>query len=398
MHIVYISREYPPSLRGGGIATYIKIMAEEFAARGERVTVIAASDDTSKDSDEIIHGVRVVRLSGGDFCIKEAEPNSGSLSKLRFIYRFKSYRKKIRNFIDTLENVDIIEVAEYGAEGLFLNGINIPVVYRLHTPALLDHIRFNKQKINKSNFLYYYSGLKELRILKNQALYITSCSTSLKEWCEKWVGIEADKIKVIYNPLQPDFISKEDYCKHEQASIFFAGTICDWKGAGDLVEACEILLSRGIKIQLKMAGKVGAFGEMLKHKYKNHDWLNILGKIPQNQLKQLYRSSDVVCFPSWWENMPMVCIEAMALGCIVIGSHSGGMSEIIEDGRSGFLLPPKQPSLWADKIIKVFNMTEKNRLKISNEAKQRVHDVFNLNNIADQTYNYYQFVINDYKR
>ena len=49
----------------------------------------------------------------------------------------------------------------------------------------------------------------------------------------------------------------------------------------------------------------------------------------------------------------MVCIEAMAQGAIVIGSNSGGMSEIMEDGRSGFLLPPKQPDLWANKILEI---------------------------------------------
>ena len=94
----------------------------------------------------------------------------------------------------------------------------------------------------------------------------------------------------------------------------------------------------------------------------------------------------------------MVCIEAMAQGAIVIGSNSGGMSEIIEDGRSGFLLPPKQPDLWANKILEIIQMTTEQRLKISNEAKQRISNVFSLNKIIDQTYNYYQFVISDYKR
>ncbi len=395
MHIVYVSREYPPSHRGGGISTYLKIMAEGFAARGHRVTVIAASDDTRLKSDSIINGVRVIRLNGGDFLIKESEPESGFADKFRFLYRFHSYRKKIREVIDRLDNVDIIEVAEFGAEGLYLNGLECPVVYRLHTPALLDHKNFSLQKLNPSNFLYYYSGRKELQVLRKNAKYITSCSTSLKQWVERYVSPNAKEIKVIYNPLQKDFIKDASINPNvaESNNVFFAGTICDWKGAEDLIKACKILNDSGTGVKLKMAGKVGAYGESLKAKYASAPWLQILGKLPQEELKELYSTSSVVCFPSWWENMPMVCIEAMAQGAIVIGSNSGGMAEIIEDGKSGFLLPPKQPDLWAKKIKEAIELPDEARDSISDEAVRRIKDVFSLEKILDETESYYKSII-----
>ena len=65
MHICFVCREYPPSLRGGGIASYIKEVAHGLHDAGHRVTVIAASDDTRLSSDEDDEGVRVIRLSGG---------------------------------------------------------------------------------------------------------------------------------------------------------------------------------------------------------------------------------------------------------------------------------------------------------------------------------------------
>lgn len=395
MHIVYVSREYPPSHRGGGISTYLKIMAEGFAARGHRVTVIAASDDTRLKSDSIINGVRVIRLNGGDFLIKESEPESGFADKFRFLYRFHSYRKKIREVIDRLDNVDIIEVAEFGAEGLYLNGLECPVLYRLHTPALLDHKNFSLQKLNLSNFLYYYSGRKELQVLRKNAKYITSCSTSLKQWVERYVSPNAKEIKVIYNPLQKDFIKDASINPNvaESNNVFFAGTICDWKGAEDLIKACKILNDSGTGVKLKMAGKVGAYGENLKAQYASESWLQILGKLPQEELKELYSTSSVVCFPSWWENMPMVCIEAMAQGAIVIGSNSGGMAEIIEDGKSGFLLPPKNPALWAEKIKEAMKLPQDVRNSISKEAITRIKDVFSLEKILDETESYYKSLI-----
>lgn len=395
MHIVYVSREYSPSHRGGGIASYLRIMAEGFAARGHQVTVVAASDDTRHESDEIVNGVRVFRLPGGDFCIKESEPDAGFMAKFRFLTRFHSYRKSIRDILLSLDNVDIIEVAEYGAEGLYINGLGIPVVYRLHTPALMDHKNFSLQQINAHNFLYFYSGRKELQILKNKAKHITSCSTSLKEWTGLYVGLDTKDIKVIYNPI-PDIFFKATSDLPREISrnvVFFAGTICDWKGAGDLAESCRILNDQGLGITLKMAGKTGGFAQNLKNNYKTFSWLQILGKLPQEELKTLYSTSSVVCFPSWWENMPMVCIEAMAQGAIVIGSNSGGMAEIIEDGKSGFLLPPKQPALWAKKIKEIISLPDNKHRAISTEAIKRIKKVFSLAKILDQTESYFNSII-----
>ena len=92
MHICFVCREYPPSLRGGGIASYIKDMSHGLHDAGHRVTVIAASDNTNLASDEDDDGVRVIRLSGGDFFIPEAEKGS-KIKKLRTLTRFYSYIK-----------------------------------------------------------------------------------------------------------------------------------------------------------------------------------------------------------------------------------------------------------------------------------------------------------------
>lgn len=48
MHIVYVSREYPPAIRMGGIASYVREIAETMVKRGHNVTVIAANDNTKQ--------------------------------------------------------------------------------------------------------------------------------------------------------------------------------------------------------------------------------------------------------------------------------------------------------------------------------------------------------------
>lgn len=403
MHICFVCREYPPSLRGGGIASYIKEMAHGLHDAGHRVTVIAASDDTRLCSDEDDEGVRVIRLSGGDFLIPKVEGNS-LLKKFRMFYRFYSYRKRIREMILSLGDVDVIEVPEYGAEGYFLNDIGIPVITRLHTPMLLNHYHFSLQKLSKANWQYFWQGSKELKVMK-EARYITSCSTSLKEWSQKFLGIHSDKIKVIYNPILSERWSSNSSLnaaaeKDGKKHILFVGTVCDWKGCGDLAEACKLLVDSGAMgdFYLDLVGKTGAFADALQAKYGNESWFHLIGKLPREEVMRRYAEADVVCFPSWWENMPMVCIEAMLSGAVVIGSNSGGMSEIIEDGKSGFLLSPKNPKAWAEKIKEVCALSDERKNEMRKNAHERIMRCFDMDVIIPQMVDYYHHVIANYKR
>ena len=116
MHICFVCREYPPSLRGGGIASYIKEISHGLHEAGHEVTVICASDDTRKEEQYDDDGVHVIRLKGGDFVIPQVE-HVTLLKKFRTFYRFFSYRRRIAETIRQLKDVDIIEVPEYGAEG-----------------------------------------------------------------------------------------------------------------------------------------------------------------------------------------------------------------------------------------------------------------------------------------
>lgn len=148
MHIVYISQEFPPSQRAGGIASYVKEIADGMIRLGHQVTIVTASDDTRISSDTVEDGIRVLRLSGGAFFVPSAEGGS-KMKKLRIIYRFHSYRRKVMKTIKKLKDIDIIEVADYGAEGLYLEKINVPIILRLHTPSLFHRGKGRRGSVAK---------------------------------------------------------------------------------------------------------------------------------------------------------------------------------------------------------------------------------------------------------
>ena len=395
MHIVYVCREYPPTLRGGGIATYIRLIAQGLVERGNKVTVICASDDTRISSDYSDRGVRVIRLSGGDFILPSVESPS-LLKRFRFIYRFDSYRKKIREAILKLHDIDIIEVADFGAESYFLKDINAPVVVRLHTPSLFDRTTLGIKKYQGKDKLFQFIGEREKYILKH-ADFLSSCSESLKEWTIQNLGVDSNKIEVIYNPIELPTHKVELKSSTTKATIVFVGTISDVKGCGDLFEAGKLLAEKNVDFDMFFYGKMGEFAENLKMNEQSYPWFHVTGKIEREKLFSIYCNASVVCFPSWWDNMPMVCLEAMGVGAVVLGSSSGGMSEIIQDSINGYLIEPHNVNLLAEKLQFLINLDSKTKKQISDNAKKRIENDFSLRTIVDKTIDYYNRVINKFK-
>ncbi len=401
MHVCYVCREYPPSLRGGGISTYLKEMTLGLVSLGHKVTVICASDDTRKKSIDVDGRLTIIRLSGGDFFIPGIEKYN-LLKKLRIFYRFKSYRKKVYNTIKSFNDIDIIEVAEFGAEGLYLDNLNIPLITRLHCPLLMDFKTTGILEFNKSTFKYYWQGIKELTCIR-KSHFISSPSNIMAFWASKYANVPISNIKIIPNPIKCnniDFnIKKPSYIKDNKnvVNILFVGTICEFKGCGELCKSVDLLYQEGIKIVLTMVGKHGEYTQKLKVKYDHAEWLKIEGFKTHEEIQEMYRHTDIVCIPSWWESFSLVCAEAMQNGAIVIGSKSGGMSEIINDGIDGFLINPQNYMALYEKIKMVINLPIDKKNKISIAAQNKIYNKFNLNIVLRKMINYYNDCINEYK-
>ncbi len=405
MHICYICREFPPSKRGGGISTYLNEMASGLVARGHKVTIICASDDTQSETTVQKGLLTIIRLSGGDFVIPQIEGNS-ILKKARIFYRFYSYRRKIKYALSQIPNIDIIELAEYGAEGYYIMDMNIPIITRLHCPLLMDFKTTGIINLNLSTLKYYWQGKKELECI-HKSKYLSSPSNVMAQWGSRFGQVPLNKIKVIANPISNkpitsiDTISStfhnDNITKKKEYNILFVGTICEFKGCGELCEAIQMLNNEGFIISLTMIGKQGTYAKQLKQKYSNANWLNIQNFKPHNEILQLYSAADVVCLPSWWESFSLVCTEAMQEGAIVIGSKSGGMNEIITDGVDGFLVQPHSTYQLCETIKKVLSLSIKERHKIAFAAQTKIMKTYNINVVIDKMINYYKECINDYK-
>jgi glycosyltransferase involved in cell wall biosynthesis len=81
---------------------------------------------------------------------------------------------------------------------------------------------------------------------------------------------------------------------------------------------------------------------------------------------------DIYLQPSLWDGMPNALLEAMAAGCLVIGSDAGGIPEIITDGVNGVIIPRWQLNRLGDVVLESLARSDDERMRLRHAALERV--------------------------
>ena len=123
----------------------------------------------------------------------------------------------------------------------------------------------------------------------------------------------------------------------------FLGRLVEQKNPLLLLEVLDALRADGYR--LAIIGD-GPLSEQLRRRAAAlalTDRIELMGSLPRAQALDRLRAIDVLLLPSLWEGMPLAALEAMAIGVPVVASAVGGLTEVIEDGRSGFLIEGRDP-------------------------------------------------------
>lgn len=411
MHIVYVSRELVPSLRCGGIGSYVWDMARHVVRRGHRATVICASDDTRQLSDETTEGVRTIRLCGGDFAVRGIEPAGANplARRWREMRRYRSYRRSVADCLDGVissHGADIVEFAEYGNEAAewVCRSRPVPMVVRIHGPASRRGGR--RIRWRPWRWIRHRRAFREYDAVR-LADAVSCPSSAMADLVRDDGCLGSLPIEIIPNAVDCAFWSMcEERVVGDAAAkepvIFTAATVVEPKGIAELVEAVGTLRSQGCRAHLIVAGKWGKLGRLLRRRLSEDrelaEWLSLPGHMTREQLRDFYRCSSVVCLPSWWENCPCSCLEAMASGALVLGSSAGGMAEIIRNGHDGFLVPPRQAGVLAERLTAVLNTPPDERQLLRENARERIRSTFDVNVIVPRMLEFYERVITSRSR
>jgi glycosyltransferase involved in cell wall biosynthesis len=120
--------------------------------------------------------------------------------------------------------------------------------------------------------------------------------------------------------------------------------------------------------------------------------LSFLGVLPMEDLIAAYNASWVVAVPSLWEGMPLVVLEAAACGRPVVASSVYGIPEAVEPGRTGVLVPPRDPKALAEGIVSILSDPARGRA-MAEAALSKARAEFDLVTQVNRTVELYNRVV-----
>jgi len=120
------------------------------------------------------------------------------------------------------------------------------------------------------------------------------------------------------------------------SGFLFLGRLVEEKGLGTLIQALEFCRT---PVRIRVAGMGPLSGRLA-----SHPDIEFLGRQARRDVPGLLDSCRALVVPSeWLENYPLAVLEAQSRGRAVIATTVGGLPEMVQDGRSGILVPPFSP-------------------------------------------------------
>jgi L-malate glycosyltransferase len=184
------------------------------------------------------------------------------------------------------------------------------------------------------------------------------------------------RVEVVHNPVDLERWNPERIDRAAaRAALGTAGErrvllgvvaqLSPWKGQDTAIEALRLLLEEGVDAHLLLIGSAKFVARATR--FDNEAYVaGLRARIAQAGLQErvswlgeredvpeLVRALDVLLLPSSEEPFGRALIEAMALGVPVLATEVGGPPEILQDGREGYLLPPREPAAWAAAVRRI---------------------------------------------
>lgn len=167
-----------------------------------------------------------------------------------------------------------------------------------------------------------------------------------------------------------------DRTKNIANKFLFVGRLISDKGVFEYLDAAVLVLKKYPKKEFLLVGELDsqnntAISKKQIEKYtSNYNQITYLGKT--DDIKKVLKSVDVMILPSYREGLSRSLLEAAAMKLPIITTNVPGCKDIVVDGYNGFLCNLKSKSSLKNKIIKMIDLNEKERLQFGINGREKV--------------------------
>jgi len=194
----------------------------------------------------------------------------------------------------------------------------------------------------------------------------------------------------LFHPDKKDLSLKEKN-KISGPFLLFVGRLTEKKGVRYLIEAMVSVLKNSPETKLMLIGTGELHHELSRLAVSLGLQENVIftGAIPNNKLPKYFATADIFIGPSIQaeggdtEGFGLTFVEAGMSGCFVVASDVGGISDIIEDGKTGFLVREKDPDAIADTLCNILKQID-TLSYIKTAARQKMIAQFDWQVITDR--------------
>ena len=352
--VCFISPEYLPL--SGGTGAYVYYLSNELMKHGYAVCVVTGYGQAGN--------IRVNDKLSVFFLRTSKTPIVKS-----FMFAGSSYRKL--NSVRDSVHVDITHanlplVPNFAVPPSFGNTLisTVHSTWKGEAEAIRGepYSRLNPNEKFMVSFNWFLRIFEESMLKRSNRLIAVSDFT--RRELLQYYKVQADKIRVIHNGVDTrKFQPATDKRKAKQElgfnpddiAVLSVGRLYARKGLFTLIESMPAVVRSFPRAKFVISGK-GQSNEMKKlvaHAQKLGVNGNIVftGYYPDRKLPRLYQAADVFAFSTFYENLPFAVLEALSTGLPVVTTRVGGIPEMIESGKNGFLVQPFNSRELSDRIL-----------------------------------------------
>jgi len=385
--------DMPGSTRdAGGLNVYINQLTRELGQSQNVIDIFTRR--TNKHTPKIVQitpQVRVIHIQAGP---------SAPIQKHELYQYLTDFTQRIDEF-RCIENThyDVLHSHYWlsGAAALQLaHRWAIPHITMFHTLAHL------KQLANPDETEPFIRLEMERRLIQ-QADYIIASTNEERIQIIRHCGATPGQVRVIPCGIDLKLFKPQDQQQarlklglgHREPVLLFVGRLDPFKGpdlllrsAAMMEEKAQIVIVGGKSSNDKDMQQLKELAVQLKISKRVH----FIDAQPQYKLPVIYSAADVTVVPSYHESFGLAAVESLACSTPVVATRAGGLTTVIQNNQTGFLVP-RCPGFFAERLDSLLQNPSMIK-KMSMAARPSVLQ-FSWNNVANMVQNMYEDVMNE---
>ncbi len=403
--IAFISEHASPlatlgGIDNGGQNVYVAELSTALAHKGYLVDVYTRKDSMSIDN--VVYwkpGVRVINIKAGPEVFVEKE---------QLLCHMNEFSQNMLQFIKTKNISYSIMHANFFMSALVASCIkkelHIPYVVTFHALGL---VRLAHQK-QMDKFPVERFDIEKMVVNDADAI-IAECPQD-KEDLIYYYNASPCKITIApcgFNPKEFHVIDKKlarqklGLNQHENI-LLQLGRMVPRKGVDNVIRSLSklngslkntrllVVGGESDKPDEKLTPEIGRLKKIAEEEHVN-EHVTFTGRRKRDVLKYFYAAADIFITTPWYEPFGITPLEAMACGTPVIGANVGGIKYSVQDGKTGFLVPPNNPHALAKKIELLIS-DKQLMAAMKKNAVKHVNKFFTWGNVADAVHRVYENV------